>query len=468
MDARVTRSPIPRPKVTPKTILVSRLLELASADLEHVIMQESSENPALELVETGYCERCGGLFSGPVCPHCERDMEGRKAAATNADWESSLPLRWSDEDEWDPFSKVAAPRSIRDHLLWQLYLQLSPSELEIASLLLEHLDHHGLLDCELGTVASTLGVQVSEVLGVLAAIQRQDPVGIGARTVQESLLIQLEALHDDHTVVNLSRRLIEEYWETLGKGKLESIAKALQVDVEEIQRAKDFIKSNLHPYPAHAYYQGYGSAEEPVEACYLRSDVIITLQDSPGEQEFDIEFPGERRFRLRVDSAYQGLLKRLRSEGLHSDPDQYEHVLQCVARSKLFITGWGERWRTLRRVVEGLVDYQREFLLKDARWLRPLTRGQLADMLGLHESTVSRAIASKYAEIPGGRIVALADFFDGSLKAKVLIEELVSQESQPLTDGELVELLAQAGISIARRTVAKYRQALGILPSELR
>jgi len=340
--------------------------------------------------------------------------------------------------------------------------------LEIASLLLESLDHHGLLNCEPEMVASALAVQVTQVLKVLAAIQRQDPVGIGARTVQESLLIQLEYLDNGDGVVNLSKQLIEGHWGALGRGKLERIAKALQLDVEDIQRAKDFISSNLDPYPAHAYPEHSGSGAEPVEAHYLRPDVIISVQDSAAEEEFDVQFPEERRFRLTVHNAYRELLDVLHSEGADSNMKEFEHVRQGVARSKLFISGWRQRWRTLRQVVEGLVAHQREFLLNGERWLRPLTRAQLADMLGVHESTVSRAVASKYAQIPGGRIVALADFFDGSLKAKALIEELVSQETHPLTDGELVELLANAGISIARRTVAKYRQALGILPSELR
>jgi RNA polymerase sigma-54 factor len=468
MDARLRPSPQARPKPTPKTVLVSGLLELATADLERAVLEELSENPALELVDAGHCERCGAMFSGSLCPYCDRESARERAATSSPDWTTSSRAQRRIEEEWDPLSKVAAPRSIRDHLLWQLCPQLSASELEIASLLLENLDHHGLLDCEPETVASTLGVQLVEVFKVLAAIQRQDPVGIGARTVQESLLVQLESLDSGDGVVKLCRHLIEEHWEALGKGKLERIAKALHLDIEDIQHAKDFIRNNLHPYPAHAYSENSGSTGQPVEAQYLRPDVIISIRGSAGEEEFDIQFPERERFRLGVHSAYREILDVLHSGGVESNSKELEHVLECVGRGKLFISSWQERWRTLRKIIEGLVAYQREFLLKDESRLRPLTRAQLADTLGLHESTVSRAVASKYAQIPGGRLVALADFFDGSLKAKALIKELVSQESHPLTDGELAELLAKGGVSVARRTVAKYRQALGILPSELR
>jgi RNA polymerase sigma-54 factor len=468
MDARLRHSPIPRAKVAPKTILVSGLLELASADLERALVQELSDNPALELVEAAYCERCGAMFSGSLCPYCERETGGARAAATNEDWGSFSTVHRGNEEDWDPLSKVAAPRSVRDHVLWQLYPQLSASELEIASLLLDNLDHHGLLDCEPEVVASTLGVQLAQVLGVLAAVQKQDPVGIGARTVQESLLVQLECLDNEDSTVEVGKRLIQEYWEPLGKGKLERIAKAMQLKIKDIERARDFIRINLYPYPAQAYAGNSGATEEPVEAHYLRPDVIISVRGSTGEEEFDIQFPERVRFRLGISSPYQEVLDMLHSDGVDFDKAEYEQVLQCVARSRLFISSWQERWRTLGRIVEELIAYQREFLLKGVMWLRPLTRAQLADTLGVHESTVGRAVASKYAQIPGGQIVALADFFDGSLKAKALIKELVSRESQPLMDGELARLLTEEGICIARRTVAKYRQALGILPSGLR
>jgi len=468
MNLRLSGSPVPRPTVAPRTVVVSKLLAVSSIELERVIQEELSENPALELADAGYCERCGAVFSGLTCPRCDGAVRKTETAPRELDWSGPAVRAPASGEDWDPFSRVAAPRSIRDHLLWQLYPLLSPPELEVASLLLESLDHHGLLGCELDAVSSAAGMSLAQVCHVLGLIQRQDPVGIGATTVEESLLIQLESFENTDQVVQLSRCLIEDHWEALGKGKLESIATALDVDVAEIRRARDFIRTNLHPYPIYAHVEGAGSANQPVDAYYLRPDVIITAYGAPGEEEFDIQFPEEKRFRLDVHRAYRHVLDDTAFENANAKPEEYQHVREWVARSKLFISGWHDRWRTLRRVVDALVGYQREFLLNDVQKLRPLTRCELADMLGIHESTVSRAVASKYAQIPDGQIVALADFFDGSLKAKALIRGFVSEESRPLTDSELVELLAEAGISVARRTVAKYRQALGILPSGLR
>lgn len=468
MEPRLTGVPVPKPKVAPRTIVVSKLLALSSLELEQAVLNELSENPALDLDERQYCSRCGAIFSGSVCPSCEGATERTEVATPEPDWSAPIVATSPPEEDWDPFSRVAAPHSIRDHLLWQLSAQVSASDLEVASLLLENLDHRGLIDCELEAVSSAAGVPVDRVEQVLSLIQRQDPVGIGARTVEECLLVQLESLGNEDEVVKLSEQLIQEHWEALGKGRVEAIAKALDVDVDDVLQARNFMRANLYPYPIHTFVEGAGSADHPVEAYYIRPDVIITIRGGPGEEEFDIEFPEERRFRLRVHRSYRELLRSLGEEQLDSIGDEYEHVRQYVARCKLFIYGWQDRWRTLRSVVEALLDYQREFVLSGVEELRPLTRGQLADLVGVHESTVSRAVASKYAQLPDGELVALADFFDGSLRAKALIKDLVSQESRALTDGELAELLAESGISIARRTVAKYRQALGILPAGLR
>jgi RNA polymerase sigma-54 factor len=467
MSIGVRTSPVPKPKITPKMVVLSRLLELPSADVEQTIRDELAENPALEVTESGYCESCGATFSGSVCPVCQgvAGAGGRPQPMDEAYAGGSAD--WADDD-WDPFSTVATPWSIRDHLLWQISPLVSGVELEIASLLLENLDHRGLLDCDLESVARSVDVPVTRVERVLAVMQRQDPVGIGARTVEESLLIQLESLDGEGESPHLCERLIREHWESLCKGRLDKIAKSLRVTAEDVRGARAFIRKHLHPYPIHACIQSPTNAERPVEAQYLRPDVVISVSGPQGQEEFEIRFPQQGRFRLGLDRAYRELCEVLDAGGLPGDADEHEHVRECLARGKLFISGWEERWRTLRRVVEGLIEHQREFLLRDERYLRPLTRARLADQLGLHESTVSRAVASKYALVPGGRIVALADFFDGSLKAKSLIREWIAAESHPLTDGELVELLSQAGIKMARRTVQTYREDLRILPSGLR
>lgn len=467
MDVRLGVSPSAKPRPSPKTLVVSSLLELASGELEQAIQRESAENPALQVTEASYCERCGSTYSGRSCPRCDENRYGSTRRSVE---EEPVSGRWLDapEDEWDPFSTVTAPWSLRDHLLWQLSPQLSSGELEIASLLLENLDQRGFLDCDLESIALAVGESVGHVQEVLSAIQRQDPVGIGARTVEESLLLQLETLEGDQETVQLSRSLIKDHWESLCKGKLDRVAKSLLVSPDDVAKAREFISRNLRPYPVSACVQSWGGADSPVDAPYLRPDVIISVHGSPGQEELEIQFPAERRFRLGLDPAYQECWELSGGARGQKDTEGLDHVRRCLERTQLFISGWHERWQTLHAVVQEVADYQREYLLRGAAFLRPLTRAQLAGKLGLHESTVSRAVASKYALVPAGHIVPLADFFDGSLRAKSMIKGWISGESKPLTDGELVGLLSEAGINVARRTVAKYRQELKILPSELR
>jgi RNA polymerase sigma-54 factor len=465
MDVRLGVSPVAKPKPTPKTVVVSNLLELASADLDQAIQRELAENPALQATEATFCERCGSSYSGRSCPRCDGERRRRDSWGTDDDRGSRS---WADEDDQDPFSTVAAPWSLRDHLLWQLSPLLSSSDLEIAALIIENLDRRGLLDCDLESIASAAGSTLNRVEKVLVLIQIQDPVGIGASSVQESLLIQLDNLRDDPEVISLGRLLIADHWEALCKGKLDKIADALEVSSQAVATARDYISDNLYPYPLVTCPQPSGAAERPVDAAYLRPDVVITARGVPGQEEFDVRFPSEGRFRLSLDRSYQELSRMLEEGDVESGAEAAEHVRHYLSRGQLFIAGWQERWRTLRAIAEALVAYQREFLLRDARWLRPLTRAQLAEMIGLHESTVSRAVASKYALIPAGQIIPLADFFDASLRAKALIKDWISDESRPLTDGELAGMLAVEGVSVARRTVAKYRQELRILPSELR
>ena len=169
MNVRLGVSPVAKPRPTPKTVVVSSLLELASGELEQAIQRELAENPALQATEASYCERCGSTYSGATCPRC--DPNPRQQTSWEAEEDRGL-RNWTEvgEDDWDPFSTVAAPWSLRDHLLWQLSPQLSSAELEIAGLLIENLDHHGLLDCDLECIASAAASPLSSVERVLTMI----------------------------------------------------------------------------------------------------------------------------------------------------------------------------------------------------------------------------------------------------------------------------------------------------------
>ena len=197
---------------------------------------------------------------------------------------------------------------------------------------------------------------------------------------------------------------------------------------------------------------------------YILPDVIITNNNG----ELEVEVVESRRFMLRVNPLYTRLNSELRKEGASLSPEERKHIQQYVGRAKLFIANINQRRQTLYNITRCLVERQREFLEKGIRYLKPLSRAAVAAELGVHESTVSRATASKYVMIPNGEIIPFSHFFTPSLSIKDVIKELIEKEREPLTDAQIAERLRQRNIHIARRTVAKYRMQLDILPSSLR
>jgi len=437
--------PKTRPEARPQTVLASTILQLNSLELERAITQELAENPALELMEGGRCQVCGALFSGERCPLCARGED----RYLDRSWER----RASEEGEaWDPLSQASSPTPLVDYLLMQLHPCLKPQELAAANYLVESLDEHGLLSIDLEELARLAGSSLEQMERLLSILQEQEPIGIGARSVKECLLIQIRYLEEQGKSQPWVREIIERHWENLGRGRFEEIAEVLGITTEEVEEALEFIRDNLNPYPAQAYHS---SDRSP----YIRPDVIIQAH----EGGFIIEIPEEERYRFRVNPLYQELLaKRAIKE------EEREHLREYMARARLFISSFEQRWKTLRRIMTTLIEEQKGFLERGVRDLKPLTRAQLAQNLGLHESTISRAVAQKYAQIPQGEMVPLAAFFDASLPAKDLIKRLISQEEKPLSDGQIAKELTRRGLPLARRTVAKYREALGILPANLR
>ncbi|HEX2035741.1 MAG TPA: RNA polymerase sigma-54 factor, partial [Chloroflexota bacterium] len=197
---------------------------------------------------------------------------------------------------------------------------------------------------------------------------------------------------------------------------------------------------------------------------YVLPDVIIAKRD----RGFEVDVVESKRFFLRINPLYRELLLRSQHDDGTLNEHEKKHIHEYVSRARLFMANVDQRRQTLQRIVAYLVSVQGEYLDKGVRHLRPLTRATVAAELGVHESTVSRATAGKYVMLPSGEVVPLAHFFTPSLSAKDVIKEMIEHERTPLTDEQIAAELAKRGIPVARRTVAKYREQLGILPSILR
>jgi RNA polymerase sigma-54 factor len=334
----------------------------------------------------------------------------------------------------------------------------------IAEYLVGSLDEDGYLQVDVAEVAEECGATVERVQHVLARLQTLDPVGIGARDLRECLLIQLDYLeHEEGLTHPLAREIVLFHLPEMAERRYQQIARALNAPVAAVTEACEFIRRELNPYPSR---QGEsfrpGSGER--RTARVLPDIIIAR----GEHGFEVDVVESQKFELQISPTYRDLLERMEKDPEQFAAEEREHVRHHVSRARLFLDSVRQRRETMRRIAECLVDEQRDFLERGVRSIKPLTRAAVAEKLGLHESTVSRATAKKYAMLPDRRVIPLSDFFTPSLGPKDVIREIIASESQPLTDAEIASRLRERGIVIARRTVAKYRAEMGILPAGLR
>lgn len=296
------------------------------------------------------------------------------------------------------------------------------------------LDQHGRLTSTTDEIASCLGVSTTRVAGALAAVQQVGPPGIGAQDLRECLLLQLE----DRTAP-VVRAVVDRYLNDLAAGRLDRIARALGTSTAEIQKAADFIKERLVPFVA-LDLGSWPPRTTNARAETLRPDYVFA-------DEFTVQVAEEARHSLAISPSY-------RAGGAD--------VQEWLARARLFISRLHQRWQTMHAVGEAIVDNQKVFLAGRSGCPAPLTRADVAHTIGVHESTVSRAVSARWAQLPSGRLTPMADFFCTSAEPRDAVRDLIAHEAQPLSDGEIARLLSTTAHPIARRTVAKYRAQLGI------
>ncbi|HEX9374695.1 MAG TPA: hypothetical protein VGB19_00410 [Actinomycetota bacterium] len=440
--------------VSPRLLALTSLLQLSSQELEAAIDRESAENPALERFESDACRLCGGEADRP-CPRCRPgSVIARRPSGTLLDTTFDVPFRPSPEQS----------------LLEEVRLLLPQEEIHLAEYVVGSLDERGLLPGGTAGIAGQLGIETSRVERVVGALQEVGPPGIGASDIRACLLQQLDGLgaeppesgiDPEARVRSLARAVVAGHLEALGRGRFAFIARVLNVSSDEVEAAREFIRDHCSPYPS-AGLPG-GEAPPPV----LPDVVVRERADAPAGLE--VEVVDEGRFALRVDPLYRLLADMMAaSEANQLTLATRRHVRQAVRRAALFMESLEDRNRTLRRIAEHVIQSQRAFVLGGAQYLRRLTRARVAEAIGVHESTVSRAVSGKYVMLPSGRVVPFRDFFDASLGVRDALQHIIEAEEHPLSDRELAGRLLELGYKVARRTVAKYRIQLGLLPRGVR
>jgi len=452
--------------ISAKLIASIKILQLSAEELEQTIAQEAQENPAFEMEEQSQCQRCGTPMKEGACANCGSTVGSAKTEGA-PEWDdyNDPGVAGGDEEEFDPLARVEASASLEETLLWQMQAVVDPDDLPIVDYLIGSLDTHGYLLISVEEVARTLRVPLARVERVLGLLQMQEPAGIGARDLRECLLIQLRGFREQGNPQPLVEQLVSEHLTRLGERRFMEIAREIHIPSSQVRQAWQFIRANLNPYPAHAYAaSGNGGNGGRAHATLVRPDVVIRRT----EDGFEVEVVENKKYLFKVNPTYHHLITTL--DPSQSSEEDRRHIRQYTLRAQFFIDCIHQRWETLRKISDALVGYQWEFLEKGIRALRPLTRGELAAKVGLHESTISRATANKFVLLPEGRTISFDDFFDGSLCAKDTLRELIEAEDpkNPLSDEELAAMLAKRGLHVARRTVAKYRESMRILPSRLR
>ncbi len=445
--------------MTPELRQAITVLQLSAADLVQYLENAMLENPLLEVREEPEPgeeevrpEPAGDDFARDWCEYL----------AEYGQVDRSFDRAWAEQEENDAYNFehfVAQVPSLHEYLTLQLHLALSkPWEREIGEFLIGNIDDQGYLQISLEEVQKTCGYPVSEIERILKVIQSFDPTGVGARDLAECLLIQLDQRGLRSPVME---KLVRFFLNDLASGKLIKIAAALGLTVQEVQLKADLIKT-LDPKPGRNFSRSG-------DVRYIIPDVVVEKVDG----EFivlvnDVSVP-----RLIINKTYQTLLKQRDA----CDPATAQFIENKLKAAVWLIRSIEQRRLTLYRVAQCIVNAQREFLERGIKSLKPLTLKQIARLAGLHESTVSRAIANKYIQTPLG-VFDLKFFFSSGVEnvlvgemvaaesIKTLLKELIESEDtcKPYSDQRLCELLQERGIRIARRTVAKYRTEIGIPP----
>ena len=461
--------------MTPQLQQAIKLLQLSRLELLTAINQELETNPILEesLEDQdpesweAASEELGDEISPPENAPVELTVESRMGE--DFDWESYLEdkvppaIRQERENRDSPSIENLSPvgPSLKPHLLWQLQMaSVTDEEKFIGILIIGNIDEDGYLQTSVEELAKDLQVTEADVEQVLKKIQEFEPLGVGARTLQECLLIQIGVIDLDNPLI---RPIIEHHLKNLENRNYAAIAKDLKVSLEDVTQAVEII-SQLEPKPG----RGFDSQE----IRYVNPDIYLYKMGD----DYEISLNEDGLPKLKINSYYRDAL----SGNAEVSEDTKNYIQNRLKSAIWFIKSIHQRQKTIYRVAKSIINFQHEFLDEGIAKLKPLTLRQVAEDVQMHESTVSRVTTNKYMYTPQG-VFELKFFFNSGISrthgdqvasesVKEKIKQLVLSEDaeNPFSDQEIVNLLKEANIIIARRTVAKYREMLGLLSSSKR
>jgi RNA polymerase sigma-54 factor len=447
---------------TPQMQQALAMLQAPALELRAMIQKEIAQNPVLEeetapldtddqqIVEEQIDSKIGAL----------RQFEEDTRALNYIERHHHRSTLEDEERRQFFFDSLVQRPSLAEHLREQLLLSTTdPALRKAGEFIIGNLDDDGYLHATLEEIAQSTNLPIETAEKALNLIKTFHPSGIAARNLQECLLVQLERLGKSESIES---DIVANHLDDLGHHRYQQIARSLGVSVEKVQQAAQMI-STLEPRPGRAFKPDSASD-------YVVPEIFVTKKD--GQWQVTVNDEGVPK--LKISNEYKDLL----TEADHNDETR-SYLREKIRSGKALIQHINQRQETIRKIAEEIFRRQEEFLEEGITKLRPLTLAEVAAVVGVHETTVSRAVANKYAQTPQG-LYELKFFFtpgyrtaDGDISNKTVKEmlaELIAQEhpKKPLSDEKIVQIFAQKGIHLARRTVAKYRAEMKILPTSLR
>jgi RNA polymerase sigma-54 factor len=446
------------------------VLQTPLLELRNLVQQEMETNPVLEESPDAPADEHAEAESS-VDDNFKNEFE--KLASLDEEWRDYMAqsagsgadgLRTSREAQDKRqffFDSIAVQETLQQNLLGQLnQTVLNADDRKAAELIIGNIDDNGFLQSTPEEMALNSGIPGEDFEKMLALIQGFHPPGVGARDLRECLLIQLKREGKEHS---LEYKIVSEYMEDLGRRRFPEIARRMGISVEDAQKSADKI-GRLNPRPGQVF------AAAPQN--YVLPDVTVEKVDG----EYQITLNDEQIPHLRISNLYKDIIASGNTQGR----DVKDYIRDKIRSGKFLIRSIHQRQQTISNIANQIVSRQRDFLEHGPSHLKPMTMAEVADVVGVHETTVSRAVSGKYMATPQG-VFEMKYFFTpgyqtatgeslSNTSVKEAILELVKRENgnQPLSDNEIVEILSERGIPIARRTVAKYRTELNILPSHMR
>ncbi len=454
--------------LTPSLQQAIKLLPMSTLELSELLNQEMVENPMLEEVPTEELQ--------PVEQAQEKQEEKKPDTEKKDTWDDQdyeyffgdylddgyRPRTPTEVKELPPIENtLSSSASLSDHLLWQLSMQTDdPLVREIGEAIIGNLDDDGTLVATVEELASMGPWAVEDVERALSVIQGFDPVGVAARDLQECLLLQLR--HHGHAGTP-SERIVSEHMQLLKNHQVPELARKMGLSIDELKPHIELIR-HLDPKP--------GSRHNPSQSQYVIPDVYVVKV----EESYVALLNEEGLPQLRISPVY----RRLLDKGTENTDETRAYVKDKYRSALWLIKSVEQRQKTIHKVATSIINFQRDFLDHGIEYLRPLVLRDVANDIGMHESTVSRVVTNKYMHTPQGVFEMKYFFHSGiassygeavsSVTIKQRIRKIIEQEDprKPLSDSKIVSILQREGLELARRTIAKYREELKIPTSNQR